>query len=80
VHRALAYNNAGVEIVNSAVVGSAPGVDVMITIICDFWQLSAKKLAFFSQTKVMIKILHDLALFWAENAYFYAAFFGENIF
>jgi hypothetical protein len=39
---------------------ASPGVDVMITIFCDF---SAKKLAFFSKTNVVIKILHDLALF-----------------
>jgi hypothetical protein len=40
-----------------------PGVDVMITIFCDFRQFSAKKLAFFSKTNVMIKIVHNLALF-----------------
>jgi hypothetical protein len=34
-----------------------------ITIFCDFRQFSAKKLAFFSKTNVMIKILHNLALF-----------------
>jgi hypothetical protein len=39
-----------------------PGVDVMITIFCDFRQCSAEKLAFFSKTNVMIKILHYLAL------------------
>jgi hypothetical protein len=27
----------------------------------------------------MIKILHNLALFWVENANFFAEFFGENI-
>jgi hypothetical protein len=32
-----------------------PGVDVMITIFCDFRQFSAKKLAFFSITNVMIR-------------------------
>jgi hypothetical protein len=32
------------------------GVDVMITIFCDFSQFSAKKLAFFSKTNVMITI------------------------
>jgi hypothetical protein len=39
-----------------------PGVDVMNTIFCDFRQFSAKKLAFFSKTNVMIKILHNSAL------------------
>jgi hypothetical protein len=31
-----------------------PGTDVMITNLCDFCQFSAKKLAFFSKTNVMI--------------------------
>jgi hypothetical protein len=57
-----------------------PGVDVMITIFCDFYQFSAKKFAFFSKTNVMIKILNNLALFWVKNANFVAIFFGENIF
>jgi hypothetical protein len=39
------------------------GVDVLITIFCDICQSSAKKLAFFSKTNVMIKILQILALF-----------------
>jgi hypothetical protein len=56
-----------------------PGVDVMITIFGDFWQFSAKKLAFFSKTNVMIKILHILALFCVKNANIFAKFFGKNI-
>jgi hypothetical protein len=39
------------------------GVDVMITIFCDFRQFPVKKMAFFSKTNVMIKILHNLAVF-----------------
>jgi hypothetical protein len=39
------------------------GVGVMITIFCDFCQFSAKNLAFFSKTNVMIQFLHNLALF-----------------
>jgi hypothetical protein len=36
-----------------------PGVDVMITIFCDFRQFSAKKIgAFLKKHNVMIKILH----------------------
>jgi hypothetical protein len=41
---------------------SLPGVDVMITIFCEFRQFSAKKLAFFSKTNVMTKILRNSAL------------------
>jgi hypothetical protein len=55
------------------------GVDVMITIFCDFCQFSAKKLSFFSKTNVVINILHNLALFRVKNANFFAEFFGENI-
>jgi hypothetical protein len=33
------------------------GVDVIITIFCDFCKFSAKKLAIFSKTNVMIKFL-----------------------
>jgi hypothetical protein len=46
---------------------------------CDFQQFSAKKLAFLSKTNVMIKILHNLPLFWVKNANFFTKFFGENI-
>jgi hypothetical protein len=37
------------------------GVDVMITIFCDFCQFLEKKLAFFSKTNVMIKFLQKVA-------------------
>jgi hypothetical protein len=40
------------------------------TIFGDFRQFSAKKLPFFTKTNVMIKILHNLALFWVKNANF----------
>jgi hypothetical protein len=46
------------------------GVDVMITIFGDFWNFSAIKLAFFSKTNVMIKFLHNLALFWVKTPIF----------
>jgi hypothetical protein len=39
------------------------GVNVMITIFCDFFQFLAKKLAFFLNTNVMINFLQNLALF-----------------
>jgi hypothetical protein len=51
---------------------AAPGVDVMITIFGDFRQCSAKKLALFSKTNVMIFL--NLALFWVKNANFFADF------
>jgi hypothetical protein len=52
-----------------------PGADVMITIFCDFSQFSAKKLAFFLNTNVMINFFQNLV----KNAKFFANFFGENI-
>jgi hypothetical protein len=39
------------------------GVDVIITIFCDFSQFSAKKLAFFLNTNVMINFFQNLASF-----------------
>jgi hypothetical protein len=41
---------------------NSSGVDVMITIFCDFRQFLAKKLAFFPQTNVMIKFLQKIAV------------------
>jgi hypothetical protein len=55
-----------------------PGVDVIITIFCDFWQYSAKKLAFFSKTNVILKILYNLGLFRVKNANSFAEIFGEK--
>jgi hypothetical protein len=52
----------------------------MLIIFDDFCKFSAKKLAFFSKSNVMIKNLHNLALFRVKNANFFAIFFGENIF
>jgi hypothetical protein len=49
-----------------------PGVDDMITIF-------AKKMAFFSKTNVMMKILHNVALSRVKNTIFFAEIFGENI-
>jgi hypothetical protein len=63
----------------SQTAGFEPGVDVMITIFYDFRQFSAEKIGVFSKTNVMVKILHNLALFWVKNANFFAEFFGENI-
>jgi hypothetical protein len=57
-------------VVYKSVKNIKPGVDVMITILCDFRQFSAKNLAFFSKTDVMSPFLHNLALFLAKNANF----------
>jgi hypothetical protein len=54
-----------------------PGVDIMITIFCDFCQFSAKKMALFSKTNVMIKFLHNLALFSVKMS-FLADFFRRK--
>jgi hypothetical protein len=60
-------------------IGNKPGVDVMITIFCDFPQLSAKKMVFFLNTNVVMNFFQNLALFLVKNANFFAKFFGENI-
>jgi hypothetical protein len=54
------------------------GVDVMITIFCDFSQFLAKKLAFFLNTNVMINFFQNLALFRVKNANFFAKFFWQK--
>jgi hypothetical protein len=46
IHKYFTYTLEGSELGSSV-----PGVDVMITIFCDFWQISAKKLAFFAKTQ-----------------------------
>jgi hypothetical protein len=55
------------------------GVDVLITIFCNFCQFSAKKSGVFSKTNVMIKFLHDLASFRVKKTPFFANFLRENI-
>jgi hypothetical protein len=40
----------------------SPGVYVIITIFCDFRQFSAKKLAFFSKSNVVIQFLHEVTV------------------
>jgi hypothetical protein len=54
------------------------GVHWMITICCNFWHFSAKKLALFSKTHV--QFLHKLTVFLAKNGNLLGTFFVENIF
>jgi hypothetical protein len=61
-----------------SVYSNKSGTDVMVTSFSDVLQFSAKKLAFFTKTNVMIKFLNNLALFWFKNAKF-LPFIGENI-
>jgi hypothetical protein len=56
---------------------TTPGVDVMITIFCDFCQFSSKNLEFFSKTNVIIKSLHNLALFRVKNVNFLPIFWRK---
>jgi hypothetical protein len=56
-----------------------PGIDVMITIFCDFRQFSAQKLAFFSKTNDMITFLNNLALFETKTPVF-SPIFSAKIF
>jgi hypothetical protein len=50
---------------------NSSGVDVMITIFCDFSQLSAKKLAFFLNTIVMITFLSKFAFVFNQKRQFF---------
>jgi hypothetical protein len=76
----LARNDFIIFLKKSLFIFSTPAVDVMITICCDFRQFSSKKLAFFSKTNAVIKMLHILALFWLKNANFFRRFFRRNYF
>jgi hypothetical protein len=44
-----------------------------------FLTIFGEKNGVFSKTNVMIKLLHNLALFQVKNANFFAKIFGENI-
>jgi hypothetical protein len=44
-----------------------------------FSKIFNERICVFSKASVMIKILHNLALFRVKNANFFAEFFGENI-
>jgi hypothetical protein len=61
-------------------VGLEPGTDVTITIFCDFRQFSAKKLAFFSKTNVMIKIFEYFSFVLSQKRQFFRNFFRRKYF
>jgi hypothetical protein len=85
LQQSLVFHKASIESIGtekldfSSFQAGWPGVDVMITIFGDLSQFSAKKLAFFLITNVMLNFFQNLALFWVKNANFFANFFGENI-
>jgi hypothetical protein len=54
-----------------------PGTDVMITFFCDFWQFSAKKLAFFLKTNAMIKFWKKISFVWSQKRQIFADFFAK---
>jgi hypothetical protein len=58
---------------------NASGVDVMITIFCDFCTIFGKKIGVFLKNQCYDHFFQNLALFWVKNANFFAKFFGENI-
>jgi hypothetical protein len=51
----------------------------MITIFCDFCQISVKKLAFFSKTNVMITIFAKTSFVLSQKRQYFAEFFGEHL-
>jgi hypothetical protein len=63
-------NKGRSQITVSIFIPKEAGVDVMITIYCDFCQFSAKKLASFSKANVMMKFFHNLAFASSPNRQF----------
>jgi hypothetical protein len=55
------------------------GVDVMITIFCDFSQFSAKKLAFFSKTNVMINFFSKFSFVLSQKTPIFSQKFSAKI-
>jgi hypothetical protein len=60
--------------------GQTPGVDVIISIFCDFRQFSGKKLAFFSKTNVMIKIFAKTSSSLSKKTPIFSLHFLPKIF
>jgi hypothetical protein len=56
------------------------GVDVLITISFDFYPFSAKKLAFFSKTNVMIAIFAKTSFVLRQKRQFFSLKFSAKIF
>jgi hypothetical protein len=56
------------------------GVDVMITTVCDFCQFSAKKLAFFSKTNVMINFFSKFGFVLCQKTPIFSLNFSAKIF
>jgi hypothetical protein len=55
------------------------GVDVIITIFCDFCQFLAKKLAFFSKNQCCDQNFAIFCFVLSKKRQFFRIFFGENI-
>jgi hypothetical protein len=55
-------------------------VDVMLTIFCDFCQFSAKKLAFFSKTNVMINFFSKFGFVLSQKRQFFRQIFRRKYF
>jgi hypothetical protein len=60
--------------------GQRSGVDVMIIIFCDFRQFSAKKLAFFSKTNVIIKIFAKTSSSLSKKRQYFRYIFRRKLF
>jgi hypothetical protein len=56
------------------------GIDVIITIFCDFCQFSTNNLAFFSKANATITFSAKLLFVWVKNANVFAKLFGEIFF
>jgi hypothetical protein len=65
---------------NSKVVGLVPGVDVMITIPCDFCQFSAKKISVFLKNQCYDQIFAKTSCTWSKKTPIFLLNFSAKIF
>jgi hypothetical protein len=57
-----------------------PGVNVMITLFCDFCQFSAKKIGVFLKNQYYDQIFAKTSCSLSKKRQYFRYFFGENIF
>jgi hypothetical protein len=56
------------------------GVDVMITIFCDFPPIFGEKIGVYLKYQCYDQLFSKISFVWSQKRQFFEIFFGENIF